>query len=489
MTITKTLSVLLIVSCLAGKAAFAAGPGFLVNDPGDGADASPDGVCATLEGTCTLRAAIEEANASLGVKEIIRFEEGLGPVELADPLPRIVDSVAIVGDGPVLVTVDSNGLGPVFGISSGTHDQTLILQGLHVTGGVSETGGAVWVDEGDEAGIRNSHIEGNRAGAGGGVYVAAGASALIENTTFSANQALASGGGAGGAVINFGTLEVINGTFSGNGSEEGGGAIHNVVGATTEVVSCTFLNNDSPNATSIFNETGGTVSIRNSILADESPFTPYNCQGVIASSLDNISNDYACGAAGGFIHVVADVLIDPFLRDRGGAVPTHILLEGSPAIDAIDPEDCIDLVGNLLEVDQRGFARPGDGDGDGFAACDTGTVEIVCGDGIAQSFAGEECDEGNISTPRCGYGLKSCVVCAHDCTLQPGETQFCGDGVRQDEECDDGNNEAGDGCDADCRVETSGGGGTGGGTTSVGTGGGTSSDSVSETGGGCSLMK
>ncbi len=43
----------------------AAGP-FVVDDPVDAVDAAIDGVCATSSGTCTLRAAVQEANASGG---------------------------------------------------------------------------------------------------------------------------------------------------------------------------------------------------------------------------------------------------------------------------------------------------------------------------------------------------------------------------------------------------------------------------------------
>jgi cysteine-rich repeat protein len=62
-----------------------------------------------------------------------------------------------------------------------------------------------------------------------------------------------------------------------------------------------------------------------------------------------------------------------------------------------------------------------------------------CGDG--EVGGAEECDDGNDVA---GDG------CAVDCTIEP----FCGDGtVDAGEACDDGNNEAGDGCAADCTNE------------------------------------
>jgi len=56
------------------------------------------------------------------------------------------------------------------------------------------------------------------------------------------------------------------------------------------------------------------------------------------------------------------------LQDNGGPTETHALLPGSPAIDAGDNTAC-------PATDQRGWARPADGDGDGTAVCDIGAVE------------------------------------------------------------------------------------------------------------------
>jgi cysteine-rich repeat protein len=68
--------------------------------------------------------------------------------------------------------------------------------------------------------------------------------------------------------------------------------------------------------------------------------------------------------------------------------------------------------------------------------------EPVCGDGILDE--GEECDDGNNDN---GDG------CSADCTLEP----VCGDGVLDPgEQCDDGNNDDGDGCSADCTLEVGG---------------------------------
>lgn len=63
-----------------------------------------------------------------------------------------------------------------------------------------------------------------------------------------------------------------------------------------------------------------------------------------------------------------------------------------------------------------------------------------CGDGALQPLLGEECDDGNEIA---GDG------CEADCTTTIAAG--CGDGWRdKGEVCDDGNNLSGDGCRADC---------------------------------------
>ncbi|MGB0647862.1 MAG: BspA family leucine-rich repeat surface protein [Bradymonadia bacterium] len=73
-----------------------------------------------------------------------------------------------------------------------------------------------------------------------------------------------------------------------------------------------------------------------------------------------------------------------------------------------------------------------------------------CGDGIQDPE--EVCDDGNNVTEACLYG-EECVVCAPDCTEQPGIMRVCGDGIVDPEEvCDESNDVNGDGCDTDCQT-------------------------------------
>ncbi len=103
--------------------------------------------------------------------------------------------------------------------------------------------------------------------------------------------------------------------------------------------------------------------------------------------------------------------------------------------------------------------------------CDTsgtGSVMAMCGDAIVIGAAGEICDDGNTNT---GDGCDdNCALeegwgCALDLFPADGICDtggrfsvvpiICGDSrIIGPEECDDGNNDAGDGCDENCELET-----------------------------------
>jgi CSLREA domain-containing protein len=73
----------------------AANPALVVNSLGDGADAAPgNGVCRTAASTCTLRAAIAEANAQSGANEIDFAIPGSGvqTIQLGSQLPTVTDT-------------------------------------------------------------------------------------------------------------------------------------------------------------------------------------------------------------------------------------------------------------------------------------------------------------------------------------------------------------------------------------------------------------
>lgn len=95
----------LFIGLIFGSAAQAAT--FTVDDNGDGSDANPgNGICATAGGVCTLRAAIEEANA-LGGSDTIEFSIGTSLIiNIGTELPPITDPVVIDGTTAPIGAVD-----------------------------------------------------------------------------------------------------------------------------------------------------------------------------------------------------------------------------------------------------------------------------------------------------------------------------------------------------------------------------------------------
>lgn len=89
---------------------------FVVNTPADSPDAFPgDGSCADFGGFCSLRAAIQEANALPGADSIVFALGGGTPsIALTGPLPTITETVSILGNtgGATRVELNGNGAGP-----------------------------------------------------------------------------------------------------------------------------------------------------------------------------------------------------------------------------------------------------------------------------------------------------------------------------------------------------------------------------------------
>jgi CSLREA domain-containing protein len=138
---------------------------FVVNSTADTSDANPgDGMCDDGEGNCTLRAAIEEANALAndnGVPDQIHFNiEGEGPHTIApqSPLPDITDPVIIDGytqpgarentlmtgtDAVLLIELDGSDAGFTHGLTIDTSN--CVIQGLVINrfedSGIVITGG------------------------------------------------------------------------------------------------------------------------------------------------------------------------------------------------------------------------------------------------------------------------------------------------------------------------------------------------------------
>lgn len=360
----------------------------VVDSSVDAVDADAgDGVCATASGECTLRAAIQEANALAGANMIslpagtyTLTLHGSGEDEAASGDLDVRGKLLILGQGANRTIIDGDGRDRVFHLLFA--DLTLI--GVTVQNGSVEStgGGAIYnllgklelidsvVAESHSnsngggiysvgaVSLTNSTVSGNSTNSnGGGILNAAASRLTLTNSTISGNSA----GGDGGGVMNLplGTASLTNGTISGNTAGSRGGGIYS--GGVLTVTNTTMSGNASapgPNGGGLYSS--GTASLKNTIVANGP--SGDNCTGAMMSAGHNLDSGNTCSfnAAGDIVNT--DPLLGA-LRYNGGLTFTHALAANSPAVDAADDSAC-------PATDQRGIARPQND------ACDIGAYEL-----------------------------------------------------------------------------------------------------------------
>jgi CSLREA domain-containing protein len=381
---------------------------FTVDSTADAVDVSPgDGACKTATKVCTLRAAIMETNALPG-EDAITLPAGTytltlaGRNELAATTGdlNIADALTIFGDGSETTIIDAAGIDRVFEIHSPS-DAAIVFVGITVQNGSAETpgetvvsvqGGGIYVEFGGNLSLEDCLVQSNAANQGGGIWALFGTVLTITNSTLRDNHATDIGiaNQFGGAIYTRGELTITGSTISENSAGTGGGVDFvnsddllvilnstisgNIAGgvhtqnADAQITNSTIANN-TPYGVRHFSFDGSkTVVLSNTILANPDA----NCAGTDPVSIShNLSTDASCGLSSPGDQENATALLAA-LANNGGPTQTHALLFGSNAIDSADPADC-------PTTDQRGFARPRDGDGNGSVICDIGALESDCG--------------------------------------------------------------------------------------------------------------
>lgn len=227
--------------------------------------------------------------------------------------------------------------------------------------------------------------------------------ATVRDSSFSRNSAERFGGGVG----NYGILTLVNCTLEDNGCGGWGGGIYTDQGwsgtitGALRLVNCTICNNVAGN---LGGGTGAGVCKPSGTLHVENSIVARNTLGP-ASLPDDI--DGAIDTTAGYNLIGGEPLLAQ-LGNYGGPTPTMPPLPGSPAIDAgVATSD-------TPAADQRGVARPVDGNGDGVASLDIGAVELVCvtvttlvdeNDGDTQSIAALVASPGGT-----GISLREAIV-------------------------------------------------------------------------------
>lgn len=379
---------------------------FTVDSHGDAPDATIDGVCATATGTCTLRAAIEEANASPG-NDTIRFSV-TGTITLNGSLPSIIDSATIQGPGSSVLAISAaNQFRLVDVNSSSVSGITVQVNDLTLRDVVGVTSGpAIIVQFPDALGLNNCvvtamsvppssaagviannsamYIAGSEltANSGDGIVISnAGTSSTltIVQSSISENQLTATHG----SVTNWGGMvTIINSTISGN---TGIGVYNNTYSppaGTVNITSSTIVGNS---VSGVSNATGGIINLKQTILAENGT----NCSGVLPTSAGyNIEYGNDCELTMGGDQINTDPQLTPLANNAVGypnQTRTHSLAPTSPAVDTGDATTGCPAVisGSSVSTDQRGRSRPYDGNGDISAICDIGAYEIAPGVNIS----------------------------------------------------------------------------------------------------------
>jgi hypothetical protein len=251
-------------------------------------------------------------------------------------------------DGSALphgITIDGNNASRIFSVGSG---QALTLHSLTLTGGnsagsfVNGVGGAIY-----NAGVLRviSCTLMNNSAADGGALCSFGASAMtvLDRCTISGNSAT-----RGGAIFG---LSVISGcTISGNASAIGSGAVATLNSGSAQTrLDHTIVSGNEGGDVVLLNQTDSFLSL------------DYNLIGTgDSSALDAFNQPHDQTG-------VTNPKLSP-LGYFGGPTMTMHPLVGSPAIDTGGAT-------SSSGVDQRGFPRSVDGDGNATAQLDIGAVE------------------------------------------------------------------------------------------------------------------
>ncbi len=344
---------------------------FDAKDMRDLSDASPsDSLCATAENTCTLRAAIEEINASslpgssCGVFDFAnRVILSPGTYTLAPGNAEFVIGrddrdvcVYIEGtadnEGPMATVINGNSTEGMEGTVEDQRPERVItirprgrlaLNGVTITQGHHHFfgGGAIWNNKGDLA-IYNSLLTKNSThGKGGAIYNTG--NLWINQSTLSynwsrPNLAFDLDGDkqtdyvSGGAIANIGgSVLFYNVTVSGNlggldakgnstNNGDAGGGLLNMAGGVIGMNNTTVTDNQTfrGNGSGIYNSPKSTTNIWNTIIANnfynKDPKNRNDCKGTFGSFGYNLVGDEPFGCTvnrGSGDMIGASFYIDP----------------------------------------------------------------------------------------------------------------------------------------------------------------------------------
>ncbi len=248
---------------------------FTVDSTADAPDLNPgDGVCSTASGACTLRAAIEEANAIPGM-DLIEVPAGVYP--LTSQLV-IEDSVFLTGAGAEATILDGQAATSILRVRTIAAFRGGEPAGDRLARFVCEESDSVFCVDSPEAalggptvsisGITIANGKGEVAGFSGGLVVDEGAHVTLTNATVRDNDSNVFGGG----IRNEGNLTLRRVEVTGNTLPEGfggqtsqGGGIFNI--GILDLDQCLVHDNFAGKGGGISNTNEGRIDIINSTIS------------------------------------------------------------------------------------------------------------------------------------------------------------------------------------------------------------------------------
>jgi hypothetical protein len=234
------------------------------------------------------------------------------------------------------------------------------------------------LNDSGQVSVADSRIEANGAGLENFTGVM-----TLDRCTVDANGMATRGGGIRNESGNgrIGQLTVRNSTISGNIAEVAGGGILNsgaLLLSQSTVAGNSVVSGDGGGIYHEFNPGFSSIRIGNSIVAANTAGGGPNCRTPpgLPADVESLGHNLISDAVGCEILFDATDLVDVDaglepLAENGGPTPTHSLSPASLAVDGGGP-DC-----PPPDTDQRGVARPQDGNGDGFVLCDIGSYELT----------------------------------------------------------------------------------------------------------------
>ncbi len=229
---------------------------FTVNSSDDGADTTRgDGICASgANAVCTLRAAVQEANALAG-DDVINFDATLANQTITLS-PNIANEIRIRSNividaaglaGLVVARDVANSNSRIFSVMS---NSTVTMNNFTIAGGrilvdVASGGGGIF-SRNSNLTLNNMTIQNNgvvATGNGGGIYVSGGTLNLNNSNVNNNFVTAATTGGGGVYATNRAVVNVNNSRISNNTALLDGGGILNTGGATLNLTESTVNSN------------------------------------------------------------------------------------------------------------------------------------------------------------------------------------------------------------------------------------------------------